>query len=592
MRGARLGFALGAPLLLLLYGGHVTMRGAGLCPPAPTQAWPVQESTQRGTGAPEAAGTRTQGLRYLKPEMIDFVVADPLKSNAEALASALGWTRVREKTMYEQLNNVRHELESLQMQAANRHRMSNASKRHGAAARETFCRLPGSDLRILTAPDGKFEGTGKTKRLDGIVQTFPIQDKFGVLLCVHEQGTSGVVRIHKRMHCNEHVAFTKDAEYESLIRQRFGPDEFILNLEGPELHGLNANLQYRGNCTYDLPFEVSTAGLYHVNLVWCRENYVGAREGVLGWLPDHLDKPLGERCFVRLGNTKYSEEVLRRHLKRQKTVCDLRSSNYTYMRGRWVFQGSNASKIFHAGPVPLYHRHVGDSRMHTWVRLEEYAWMPTSCDLPKMSAKGAMHCLQGKRILFEGDSHMRMLYNALLTYVCGPQKEWSGFDSQCGRACKQGHMQNVCMKKDGTAARESFANASMDLTIINFGQHFSAGYAHKTFREYQLRVDQLATKIKSLSPAQRRTIVWHETNMMPLRKDMWIQSYGDQRTNTKIAAYNLYASAEMQKLGVPIIPSFIQTLPLFAGSHDDAHIPVPYLTQSSLTYVLALACLG
>ena len=57
MRGARLGFALGAPLLLLLYGGHVTIRGAGLCPPAPTQAWPVQGSTQRGTGAPQAAGT-------------------------------------------------------------------------------------------------------------------------------------------------------------------------------------------------------------------------------------------------------------------------------------------------------------------------------------------------------------------------------------------------------------------------------------------------------------------------------------------------------------------------------------------------------
>ena len=54
--------------------------------------------------------------------------------------------------------------------------------------------------------------------------------------------------------------------YEALVRNCLGPDEFIFNLEGPELHNLNLNMKYRGNCVYDLPFQVTTPGPYHLNL--------------------------------------------------------------------------------------------------------------------------------------------------------------------------------------------------------------------------------------------------------------------------------------------------------------------------------------
>jgi hypothetical protein len=52
----------------------------------------------------------------------------------------------------------------------------------------------------------------------------------------------------------------------------------------------------------------------------------------------------------------------------------------------------------------------------------------------------------------------------------------------------------------------------------------------------------------------------------------------------------MYATEKMKKLGIPIIPAFAQTLPLFSGSVDDAHIPVEYLSVSSLAFVLSLAC--
>ncbi len=143
------------------------------------------------------------------------------------------------------------------------------------------------------------------------------------------------------------------------------------------------------------------------------------------------------------------------------------------------------------------------------------------------------------------------------------------------------------MRKDGLASGFTFSG---DLNVINFGQHFCDGERRKTFKQYQRQVDHVVNSIKSMSPAQRNKVVWHETNMMPLRKDPWIRGYGDQRTNSKLSAYNMYATAEMKKLGIPIIPAFAQTLPLGSGSMDDAHIPVEYITVSSLAFVLALAC--
>jgi len=60
------------------------------------------------------------------------------------------------------------------------------------------------------------------------------------------------------------------------------------------LHSLTLNLNYKGKCIYEMPFEVSTPGLYHLNLVWNRENFVGAQEVTSGWLEGHAQKPLGE----------------------------------------------------------------------------------------------------------------------------------------------------------------------------------------------------------------------------------------------------------------------------------------------------------
>ena len=516
-------------------------------------------------------------LRILKPELIDDVVADQTKSDSGTLAAALMWTRKRESKLYTQNSLLRIEIQNLHKKLE---------------IRENKSRVQTPETKLSFCIDEGFE------EVEMISRTGTIADlnsgKFHFWICADSKRLCGIIRIHKEFGCNENDEFSKDPLYSNFVRTKIGPDEFVLGLEGPELHSLTLMLKYKGNCTYDMPFEVSTPGLYHLNLVWLREHYVGAQEGTVGWLEGQAYKPLGDNCFVNLSITNdhmVADSILKQHHEKKNSanqllpMCDLRCPNYTYIPGRWVYRKKKSSLIFHRGPHPFYHRKVTNTQLHTWIRLEDFSWLPINCALPNFSQAQILRSLVQKKILFEGDSHMRMLYNSLLTFSCGPQDEWSGWESQCGGNCKTQNLHQVCMEKDGTASSSAYIKRSSNVTFFNFGQHFCDGDRHRTFQEYRLHVDHIISKIGKMTSREKSRLVWHETNMMPFRTDTWIQAFGDQRTNTKILAYNWYATKEMKKIGIPIIPAFAQSLPLFSGSRDMAHIPGEFIAQSSLKFV-------
>jgi len=75
-----------------------------------------------------------------------------------------------------------------------------------------------------------------------VAQEHVVQTKYQTWICLHSSRMNGTVRIHKRRDCNEKLNFSKDPRYTKLIRDQFGPDEFVLGLEGPELHSLTLNV--------------------------------------------------------------------------------------------------------------------------------------------------------------------------------------------------------------------------------------------------------------------------------------------------------------------------------------------------------------
>jgi len=92
-----------------------------------------------------------------------------------------------------------------------------------------FCTGAGAERRVLAAEDVGAEMRAVFAR------------KYRMSVCIHTGRVSGTVRIEKLLNCDETRRFTADPAYEAEVRSRYsryGPDEFVLGLEGPELHSL------------------------------------------------------------------------------------------------------------------------------------------------------------------------------------------------------------------------------------------------------------------------------------------------------------------------------------------------------------------
>ena len=503
--------------------------------------------------------------KRLSAAAADLVIADPTITSSADLASALFWIRKKNDVLHKRLNLKIAELANVQV--------NTLDASHSSYMKEVLydaCTF----RRILAANDARFEmdetdNTKQSIRLDGIPQT-NIYDKFVFEYCVYDNNPlAGVFRISKMRQCKEDAHFSDDKDYSTYIRQHIGPDDFVLTLEGYELHDMVSDARYLGSCTYDIPFEVNSPGQYILNLLWWRENFASAVDiAASGWQAGHLDLPLGTSTVMTLTG-KANEQ--------HKENCDLRDMAYSYMPGRW--------QLIRPSPD---NEEVSASRIQNDIVSGKYRWHSKACTLKYFSSTDAAQCLSGKRVTFHGDSHMRQLRNSLALLACGVSLgvQVMGCVTQCPG------LQHICSKADGLAVDPSFMlNEEDDLTVANFGHHWIDGERRRTVASYKQHIDTVVASIKARnSSLLMQKLVWYESNAMQLRKDAWIQGYDDQRTNVKIRAMNKYANAQMKTLGIPIIPSFTQTMPILVHNEDMAHFDLNLLYASAAQFVLGLLC--
>ena len=303
------------------------------------------------------------------------------------------------------------------------------------------------------------------------------------------------------------------------------------------------------------------------------------------WPPNHYDEPVGTKLFFTFGNPKDAAKALVRiRAGDGLSVCDLQGSSEEQAKGRWVtiyddmenhvFRTTDREGV--AGPkdgkvkggtyiLPAPENRRG-ALIRPWVDHKGYMWTPYNCKMPRVfSPEDARKCMDGKSLHLRGDSHMRQLFNGFLTYACGGKgaiyDTWHS--DQCiddRLLCKGPGFKNICLKDDSDGT--NIGNlAGVDLTVQNFGQHPADGAHHWTFDHYKQQANSLAAKLSGQDKAVRKKkFLWHETNAMMFRKDSWIIAYNDWRTNSRIGAYNLHATAKMKELDVGIIPTFRQTL--------------------------------
>ncbi|CAK9050158.1 unnamed protein product [Durusdinium trenchii] len=422
-----------------------------------------------------------------------------------------------------------------------------------------------------------------------------------VLLC--RDDLNGTFLMQKTRSCDarrsspdEKSKFTKDPNYEQLVRRSFGPDQFEFLLEGAELLNLNLNMSYRcmaagKACCYALPFRANVPGRYHLNLAWLREGFTGVSERLRGWQPMNYRSPL-DQSFIELGNSSATRDILQSwqrgdHLPR----CNVTSEQYEYLCGRWLFGAvSETNTIFPWGSegqrLPMEFTYP----IRKWTNSSRYRWAPNSCHLSFISPEEGAKCLTGKRILLVGDSHLRQLTRAVIEAVCGSSLDIPKRVSKCllpdmGR-CK--NVQEICFLADDYLRGTLRDLANYDLIVAGYS-HWHVAYNFWPLSKYIGHLKAFSKQLKAQlvqNPSLRVRFAWHQATAICVKDHSRL---GDARSTPKMQIHSLAAHKIFKELGVPIIDSFQQTASL-TRSGEGIHFSSDTLMRSSLQFLLHLLC--
>ena len=204
-----------------------------------------------------------------------------------------------------------------------------------------------------------------------------------------------------------------------------GPDEFFVELSGTELHVLVGN--HTGRCTHAFPYSVRVPGPYRLRVIRLYRGFDAVSEGIAGWAPVHFDDPLGNDTIVYIGDASAATkpgtvEVQRRAHAKLLSGAGLPrcASPESLAQGRWV---STVPPDEALSPQPLP-RQPGTLRRRAWpqpwyINITRLTWVPESCARQRVAPAAARACLANKRVLLQGDSQTRFLFNALIRSVYG-----------------------------------------------------------------------------------------------------------------------------------------------------------------------------
>ncbi|CAD7976303.1 unnamed protein product [Amoebophrya sp. A25] len=437
-------------------------------------------------------------------------------------------------------------------------------------------------------------GMSNMARFNGEEAPQNVTDSFRVWLCLDSSDKmSGLFQV-KRLACRSCRLYTRNPAWAQMVNNITGPDEFEFLLYGPEIHELSMDSRYLGDCTYNLPFRISIPATYRVEF-WSQASRC-ARVDELNprWLPGNDDDVLGSRVSIVLGdpsNAVHKWQALMNgtdEKSRPLASCDFSERPSEFGDGRWVY-----SKRPSAGNFTR-------AAMYGSIQ-DEFTWVPWRCHIPTYSKGAAKSCLEGKSVSLWGDSHMRQLYNAIVTYACGadaPRGQWH--QDSCSTGSKACPRLKVCVFNDPFGkrlpeelrVRSGALRDEADLIISNFGQHPADGAHQWTSQMYNDSLQKYAHALQSNSGSaaviSSGTYLWHETNDHPFNNGGWFRAYKDHRTSPLIRLWNILAKNKMESTNLRILPAYRSFRSRSYTKHQ--HMKTEILQASVVQFILNTLC--
>jgi len=430
--------------------------------------------------------------------------------------------------------------------------------------------------------------------------------------------------------CDLETHFIYDADIERELRQRFGPDELTLELEGnndatqhPQSHTIWRRCdalthepkgpelvwmpqRHVGECAYEFEYKVERASLYRLVGFSYRGGYGSLNEIQE---PEHYFPPLqyddltGEWAWIDLNLYDEGDEGhpgIRQERAEGRPKCARLDAP-----GRWVHYGGGA-RVWLSNP--LQHKPRPHGTYRKWlVDPRQFRWQPYGCDAPEYAPHDVQQCLSGRSIQFRGDSHTRVLMAHFAYSACGsPFTDHVPACLAAGRGCNNSRL---CRAFDTVGMGEmehrtqqviGFGPESVNYTgysgwdtlVINFGHHQSSSLWRMKQREYRERVDFF---LDNLLEGQRRVgfkVIFWSSVAAHTQRNPNIITLRDWRTLHRIQSFNEYVERRIK--GTPI-----QFLDIHQASlsfrdallcTDHAHYNDPYPQHFFVQLILWALC--
>jgi hypothetical protein len=456
---------------------------------------------------------------------------------------------------------------------------------------------------------------------------------------------SGVFRIRKLTGCAHPTVrdWTDDEYYRELVDSTYGPEEFGLTLEGPEL--ASSVPKHYGNCMYEMKFRLSIPGRYRISLVWVRTNYAASRDNGQGHPLGDFTFMTNDNSFIDLGGNgmlsktllELDEIRIQKLLSINKPTCDS-SHDLALKEGRWI--AVNRVKFER-------YNFVFDVEKHRMIDPNNYWWVPWDCRLPTLIELG--NCFKTTQLIVMGDSHGEKTFQGGAHEFCRPDaqklllhvNDSLVFTTQIPnnntnssiveftstkldairkspitllnpteeyeiRARDHFSLLDITLCRDQSVQqRLAFFRAENHNVVLQRIQEFSQqtdtlimfNYGHHYMQQpSQLRsqlISPLDSHLSAISdfPAERRKrILAYTVSTMGYSDNPWMRGYRDGRTIPRLHAWSFIMNDKLTDAGVFVIPLFRMVLPMWNANEDSAHFP-PHIYQHMIRIVGARQCI-
>ncbi len=240
---------------------------------------------------------------------------------------------------------------------------------------------------------------------------------------------------------------------------------------------------------------------------------------------------------------------------RFRTVSEANKTASIAYRNEFTYMDPNQAQVVSYVEIGTNHSQDGCFKV-----VDNYVWQPVGCEWEFITPAAAAPIIKNRRkIVFVGDSHARVLTDAIILWLCG-----SAGPGACDGYTIQYTYNSMCAYLLELYIYQGYT------VFFNCGQHPASGH-HWGLHKYITSLNN-TLKMAFNDGFNNKNLIWIQTTPYAMRNDTEFRRYNDWRTLARLQMYNNEADKLVKSVyNLSIVYAFEPMLPLVDGGCDTSH---------------------